>query len=44
MSVDEAKKSIVHTYGITRDMPAAKFAAVCAAIETNIRSLEGNNG
>ena len=44
MSVDEAKKSIVHTYGITRDMPAAKFAAVCAAIETNIRSLEGQNG
>lgn len=44
MGVDEAKKSIVHTYGITRDMPAAKFAAVCAAIETNIRSLEGQNG
>ena len=44
MTVEEAGKSIAHTYGITRDMPAAKFAAVCAAIETNIRSLEGNNG
>ena len=44
MTVEEAGKSIAHTYGITRDMPAAKFAAVCAAIETNIRSLEGQNG
>ena len=44
MSVEDAGKSIVHTYGITRDMPPAKFAAVCAAIETNLRALEGKNG
>lgn len=40
MSVDEAGKSIAHTYGITRDMAPAKFAAVCAAIESNLNSLE----
>lgn len=40
MSVDEAGKSIAHTYGITRDMAPAKFAAVCAAIESNMNSLE----
>lgn len=40
-TIEEAKKSIVHTYGIKRDMPAAKFAAVCAAVESNIKSLEG---
>ena len=44
MSVEEAGKSIAHTYGITRDMPAGKFAAVCAAIESNIKSLEEANG
>ena len=40
MPVDEAGKSIAHTYGITRDMAPAKFAAVCAAIESNLNSLE----
>lgn len=40
MTVDEAGKSIAHTYGITRDMAPAKFAAVCAAIESNLNSLE----
>jgi len=44
LSVEEAGKSIAHTYGITRDMPAGKFAAVCAAIEANIKSLEEANG
>lgn len=43
MSVEDAKKSIVGTYGNPKHMNEAKFRAVLLAIQSNIESLEGNN-
>lgn len=44
MSVADAKKSLMHTYGDPRGMPEAKYRAVLLAIESNVKALEGRNG
>lgn len=43
MTVEDAKKSMVSTYGNPKHMNEAKYRAVLMAIESNIESLEGGN-